>query len=251
MGKHTSRVNAAKYRDAPDTLVQRILAKREVSPEGCWLWTSYVNPDGYAVTRYWTPGNQWHPEVMVHRLIYMRLVGDIADDAQVDHKCHDPAVCKARQKDCLHRRCYNPEHLEAVTGAVNLLRSGNFTAVNAAKTHCDQRHEFTPRNTRIAPDGSRRCRACLRQHAANERAARRTSPPPVRACRRCGADIAHLNGRIWYCEVCEPLGRQAVREKGWAEKRTAARVCLDCGTDISACHLNAVRCEACSPRRRR
>ena len=32
---------------------------------------------------------------------------------------------------------------------------------NANKTHCPQRHEFTPENTYIAPDGGRGCRKCM------------------------------------------------------------------------------------------
>ena len=45
---------------------------------------------------------------------------------------------------------------------------------NREKTHCDNRHEFTPDNTYIAPDGSRNCRTCK-----NER--RRVPNPPANA----------------------------------------------------------------------
>jgi hypothetical protein len=36
---------------------------------------------------------------------------------------------------------------------------------NAIKTHCPQRHEYTPENTYINPKGSRECRICKRAHA--------------------------------------------------------------------------------------
>jgi len=44
---------------------------------------------------------------------------------------------------------------------------------NREKTHCPQGHEYTPENTYIAPDGSRRCRACKNEH-------RRAPNPPAR-----------------------------------------------------------------------
>ena len=37
---------------------------------------------------------------------------------------------------------------------------------NAVKTHCPQGHEYTIENTAIHTDGSRRCRACVREKYA-------------------------------------------------------------------------------------
>lgn len=34
---------------------------------------------------------------------------------------------------------------------------------NTKKTHCPKRHEYTPKNTYIGPDGWRACRACRKQ----------------------------------------------------------------------------------------
>lgn len=226
MGKHTSRVVGAKYRDAPGWLVQQLLDRREITAEGCWLWPAYVNRDGYGVVMYTAhreDGTARRPQLMVHRLAYMRFVADLDDDQQVDHICHDPAVCLARKKDCPHRRCYNPAHLEPVAGVVNLMRSGNFAAVNAAKTHCDNDHLFDERNTAITPDGDRRCRTCMRMHAARYRAAARTTPAPPRICKGCGDDISHLDGRIWYCERCRPVNgaEHAATRAREARKRKA------------------------------
>jgi hypothetical protein len=211
MGKHTSRVNGAKYRDAPDWLIQQLLDRREITPEGCWHWPGWVNRDGYAVVMYTAhreDGTAHRPQLMVHRLAYMRFAGDLDDSQQVDHTCHDPAVCLARKKDCLHRRCYNPEHLEPVAGAVNLMRSGNFTAVNSAKTRCDQGHLFDERNTRIAADGSRICRECKRLWSANARAAVQLLPwTGVPHCRACGTDISHRAPQARFCELCTPNAR--------------------------------------------
>lgn len=244
MGKHTTAVNGAKYRNAPDSLVERLLTHREVSPEGCWLYTRYCNPDGYAEATYHdAERHSFH--VFVHRLVYMRFAGDVDDDDQIDHTCHDPKVCLVPPKECPHRRCFNPAHLEPVSSAINNKRSGGLSAINGAKECCVRNHEFTPGNTHITPLGERRCKACARWHAANDRVAKRTAPLPVRICRGCGADIADLPGVVWYCETCEPVGRLTRLQQQWAEKRNAARSCLDCGTDISGRHLNCVRCKSC------
>ena len=180
----------------------------ETTPAGCWPWLAGVNRHGYGVVMYTAhceDGTAHRPQLMVHRLAYMRFVGDLYHSEQVDHTCHDPAVCLARNKDCLHRRCFNPDHLEPVAAAVNLMRSGNSTAVNAAITHCDRNHEFTPENTYIASDGSRNCRACKAMHAVKANAAAKASrwaAAALRVCKICGADINHraLNAR--FCELC-------------------------------------------------
>jgi len=225
MGKHTSRVVGAKYRNAPEWLVQQLRDRREITPEGCWLWPAYINPDGYGVVMYTAhreDGTAYRPQLMVHRLAYMRFVADLDDDQQVDHTCHDPAVCLARKKDCLHRRCYNPDHLEPVAGAVNLMRSGNFTAVNAAKTHCDNNHLFDERNTYIAADGSRSCRECKRLWSANARAVVQLLPwTGEPRCRACGTDISHRPAQARFCELCTPVTRvrEAARLQLTAEGR--------------------------------
>jgi hypothetical protein len=69
---------------------------------------------------------------------------------------------------CRNRRCVNPEHLEIVTSVENVMRGEGFGPKNAAKTHCDKGHEFTPENTyiRTRAQGGRECRACIRIKSA-------------------------------------------------------------------------------------
>jgi hypothetical protein len=95
----------------------------------------------------------------VHRAAYIIFREPIPPGMTVNHKCHDDDPdCPAGP--CLHRRCFNPDHLEAVTHKKNLDNGKSCAAVNAAKTHCDSGHEFTLANTYIRADGCRTCRKC-------------------------------------------------------------------------------------------
>jgi hypothetical protein len=234
MGKHITRVNGAKYRNAPDWVIQQIIDRREIAPEGCWLWPGYINRDGYGVIMYTAhreDGTAHRPQLFVHRLSYMHFVADLDDDQQIDHTCHDPAVCLARKKDCPHRHCYNPEHLEPVAGVVNLMRSGNFTPLNAAKTHCVRGHRFEGRNLRFAPDGGRVCRECRQWHSVSARTAAAAQFAPWTGeprCRACGADISHRPPQARFCELCTPVKRtqNAARLRLAREAESAADLVL-------------------------
>lgn len=125
----------------------------------CWLWTGALNWRGYG---------QFHWEGRrggAHIFSYLTFVGDIGAGYEIDH------VCRVRN-------CVRPDHLEAVTHRENLMRGTSFAAVNAAKTHCDHGHEFTPANTYRRPTGlaNRECRTCRSArrlaHARRKSAAR-------------------------------------------------------------------------------
>src|SRR5262249_53412015 len=126
--------------------------------------------EGYGTTNYSHNGH-WRI-VLVHRLVYVRLVADPAA-LPVDHRCHDPATCRALPNDCPHRRCMNPGHLAAVTHAANIARGGGVSAMNAAKTRCDSGHEFTTENTYLRQTGGRGCKECARLRMLASRAAKR------------------------------------------------------------------------------
>jgi hypothetical protein len=68
---------------------------------------------------------------------------------------------------CDTKLCVNPWHVEPRTQQQNLHRSAKtLNAINAAKTHCIQGHEFTPENTYISKtNGQRVCRMCKRDWA--------------------------------------------------------------------------------------
>ncbi len=128
---------------------RRFWAKVEKT-EGCWLWTGALDSDGYGNV------NRSKKSVGAHRYAYELLVGPIPAGMVLDHICRN-------------RRCVNPAHLDPVTNRENILRGEGACARHARKTHCVHGHEFTPENTRIRPNGSRRCVACVA--AYNRRAA--------------------------------------------------------------------------------
>lgn len=107
----------------------------------CWLGKAVVRRDGY--WQFWLNGKH----VYAHRFSYEHHKGSIPDGLDIDHLCR-------------RRHCVNPDHLEAVTTQVNLLRGLTIQAFNAAKTHCKRGHAFDAMNTFRRPDGSRKCRKC-------------------------------------------------------------------------------------------
>jgi hypothetical protein len=71
----------------------------------CWIWNGAPNKrTGYCRVKY--RGKFWLP----HRAVYEQEVGPIPAGYDVDHLCSQ-------------RQCVRPDHLEAVTRAVNIQRS--------------------------------------------------------------------------------------------------------------------------------
>ena len=115
--------------------------KLELGP--CWLWTRGTK-EGYGA---------FHLDGKIcsaHILAYRWLVGEVPDGCELDHLCRV-------------RRCCRPDHLEPVSHLINVHRGISPWAVNAAKTHCPQGHEYNDENTYISPDGERTCRICARE----------------------------------------------------------------------------------------
>ncbi|NUP03550.1 MAG: HNH endonuclease [Nonomuraea sp.] len=124
--------------------------------ETCWLWTARVDDWGYGRHK----STHGPSTVLAYRWLWEVLNGPVPDGLELDHLCRVPA-------------CVRPDHLEAVTPKVNGLRSNNFSAVNARKTHCIHGHEFTFENTYTRPSGGRDCRECLRERRRQHEARRR------------------------------------------------------------------------------
>jgi len=220
-----SKVNGEKYRAAPQGLVERILARPyDTNADGCRLWKGRLGKDGYGIAKY-RAGDGRELVVAVHRLVYVRLIDDPGDDAEIDHACHDPLVCAVPPLECPHRRCYELSHLKAVTPKVNKLRSGSLFAVNAAKARCDNGHEFAGDNLIIFADGKRGCRECQRKLGREARERRRGKANATKRaklaavhlarehhCKVCGADIHHRPPNSKFCELCttdKPVRRAA------------------------------------------
>lgn len=136
----------------------------------CWVWTGHLDKDGYG--RFWYEGSN----KAAHRYGYRVQVGEIPEGLQTDHLCRN-------------RACVRGDHLEPVTGKVNIER-GETGLANEAKTHCPQGHEYTDENTmefrQTNGFGStgRRCLTCHREqsrrasrkYAARKRAAQMDDP---------------------------------------------------------------------------
>lgn len=140
----------------PSWMARRVFPRLEGYPSeaDCWLWQGSLDK-GY--------GKVHVPRVIegssvvpVHRLVWLALVGPIAEGLVLDHD--GPAGCH-------NRACSNPAHLQAVTNRHNLVVTGTgFPAVNAAKTHCLRGHALVGDNLAHGAllIGYRHCMECAR-----------------------------------------------------------------------------------------
>ena len=98
----------------------------------CWTWQACKMANGYGRFSMGR-GNVY----LAHRFAYTVTKGEIPAGLQLDHLCRN-------------RSCVNPDHLEAVPGAVNTRRGGE-----SLKTRCPRGHRY---DRFVA--GTRRCRKC-------------------------------------------------------------------------------------------
>lgn len=156
---------------------------RKVDTAGtCWRWKASISPDGYG--RFCLDGGM----KLAHRVSYELLVGPIPEGAVLDHLCRN-------------RGCVNPAHLEAVTQAVNLLRSPLMGEANKRKTHCPAGHPYDDANTRKS--GARRhCRAC---DSARPYDSDRWNP--IKDCPDCGKSMRRNNFARHRAAMHKPAAR--------------------------------------------
>lgn len=132
-------------------------------PGGCWLWTGTVNAEGYA-SRHLGPGSS-----LVHRWLYEQLLGPIEDNLPLDHLCHTRDVSCTANRDCPHRRCVNPDHLEPVTHAENSRRGRSPANLVVQTNRCKRGHDYAVHGY-VRRDGrGRQCLACQRITAQRRR----------------------------------------------------------------------------------
>lgn len=128
--------------------------------DACWLWTGRLDPDGYG--RFDVPDG---PQVLAHRLAWELTHGRPCPSDTLDHTCRTHA-------------CVNPRHLDPTTRGENVRRSPGLVgqawgALQRAKTHCPQDHEYTEANTYVETQANgrprRSCRTCNRDRARRRR----------------------------------------------------------------------------------
>lgn len=144
---------ARTYQDDYVKLAEKLGSKIEIQENGCWRFTGYILPTGYG---------QMGRNKLAHRIAWFKERGSLpADGLELDHTCHtNDLSCEGRE--CDHRRCVNPAHLEPVTKAENVMRGRGVSPVNASKTKCLNGHEFSEENTFISVVNKRVCITCRR-----------------------------------------------------------------------------------------
>jgi hypothetical protein len=110
---------------------------------GCWIWLACFSKK----TGYGRLG--WNGSVTsAHQVSYQLHKGRIPQGLEIDHLCRN-------------RICVNPEHLEAVTHQVNMLRGATVVAAHVAKTNCPKGHPYSAENTEYFRN-MRYCKECRR-----------------------------------------------------------------------------------------
>lgn len=114
----------------------------------CWVWQGTV-ADGYGI--YSTQANG---ERRAYRWAWADAGRDVPDGKVLDHLCHTFDFTCLTVASCQHRRCVNPDHLEAVTQAENV-RRGN----QGRWSRCANGHPYVTGTTQ---DGKpfRKCYIC-------------------------------------------------------------------------------------------
>lgn len=110
----------------------------------CWIWTACLNEAGYG--QFSKIGRRL---ISAHRWSWEQEHGPVPDGLELDHLCRNHA-------------CVRPDHLEAVTRAVNAQR-GLKGDLLPNPDHCFNGHLMTPENSirRTDSKGERyRCRQC-------------------------------------------------------------------------------------------
>lgn len=159
----------------------KVFGNTTPGPDGCVIFTGRERSAGYGAI---SLGG--YRDASAHRVAYELLVGPIPAGMSIDHVCHNRSTTCPGGTGCLHRRCVNPTHLEAVPASENTKRAARRPNAKWGRSksprrdgECRNGHPHTPENTvwekRSATSDERRprCRQCLKDYQANFRERRR------------------------------------------------------------------------------
>lgn len=156
----------------PRSVAERLLSRLDMSGD-CWIWTGYLNPDGYGQMLTGSKTDGTRRPGKVHRIMWEMHNGPIPPGMEVCHNCPDgdtPACC-------------NPAHL--------FLASHDGNMKDAAKKGRTQRGE-THSSAKLSSDQIREMR---------ERAAIGGRGEKARMSREFGMDSSHISrivkGKKW------------------------------------------------------
>lgn len=145
---------------------QRFMRFVRTHKSGCWRWGGYIDKGGYAhfnVPRQ-TPRGRKYVRVRAFRWAYEHWIGPIPDGLTLDH---------VKDWGCIFTDCVNPQHGEAVSNGVNVLRSNGPTAKKARQVTCIHDHAYQLDS--VDSNGKRYSKQCKAEYAVLYRAQKKAA----------------------------------------------------------------------------